>query len=246
MKRFRMFAGPNGSGKSTFIQAVKEKCWIGYYINADDIEKLLSENEGKLDYSKYVPHEVNQEDWFTFVELQKKGRLLGIDVEALRITANILDISGAKLDSYLAAIIAEFFRFELLKSNKSFSFETVMSHISKVEFLHKAKQSGFKTYLYFICTSDPEINKNRVNIRVTKGGHGVEESKIEKRYFNSLGLLKDAFLAVDRAYIFDSSEENIKQTILFEKKEGEIVYHTDVFPGWILEYLIDHLEYSED
>ena len=61
-------------------------------------------------------------------------------------------------------------------SGKStFSFETVMSHHSKVSFLKEVKQAGFKTYLYFICTQDPEINQKRVLNRVSKGGHSVDE-----------------------------------------------------------------------
>ena len=38
--RLRMFAGPNGSGKSCFNHIVDSK-WLGVYVNADDIEKLL-------------------------------------------------------------------------------------------------------------------------------------------------------------------------------------------------------------
>ena len=42
MKRFRMFAGPNGSGKSTLIEDVKKHYNVGYFINADVIEKQLN------------------------------------------------------------------------------------------------------------------------------------------------------------------------------------------------------------
>lgn len=63
--------------------------------------------------------------------------------------------SKESVDSYLAALIAEFFRVQLLCTNASFSFETVMSHPSKIEFLKEAKHQKFKTYMYFICTQDP-------------------------------------------------------------------------------------------
>ncbi len=42
--RMRIFAGPNGSGKST-IKDTLPAAWLGVYINADDIEKSLREQD---------------------------------------------------------------------------------------------------------------------------------------------------------------------------------------------------------
>ena len=50
-----------------------------------------------------------------------------------------------------------------------------MSHISKVEFLREAKRQGYKTYLYYVSTVDPQINIARVKYRVSVGGHPVPE-----------------------------------------------------------------------
>lgn len=244
MKRFRMFAGPNGSGKSTFIKEIEKQCFIGFYINADDIERELNENIDGLNCENYYANVVSQLDWEKFISVNSTDlRYQHIDVDQVKITSNILTVNSS-VNSYFAAVIAEFFRYLLLESDRSFSFETVMSHHSKVSFLKEAKDKGFKTYLYFICTSDPEINKRRVKIRVSKGGHDVEEDKIEKRYYNSLGLLKDAFLEVDRAYICDSSTENSNSIILFEKKGEEMKFHTEEVPEWILDYLVNRLQFD--
>ncbi len=62
----------------------------------------------------------------------------------------------------------------------TFTFETVMSHPDKIELLHKAQQSGFRTYLYYVATEDPEINISRVENRVSSGGHPVPREKIKK------------------------------------------------------------------
>jgi predicted kinase len=40
LPRLRVFAGPNGSGKSTIRDLLREE-WIGVYVNADEIEKVL-------------------------------------------------------------------------------------------------------------------------------------------------------------------------------------------------------------
>src|SRR5690606_4974445 len=137
------------------------------------------------------------------------------------------------VNSYLASVIAEFFRFILLECQATFSFETVMSHSSKISFLEKAKRKGFKIYLYFISTQDPSINVNRVKIRVSKGGHAVDKDKIEKRYYHSMELLSEAFLNADRAFIFDNSTDTREQRVLVEKNEDEVKIHTDEIPEWI-------------
>ena len=43
VKRLRIFAGPNGSGKSTLFEEFSKNYNAGYFINADLIEKQLSE-----------------------------------------------------------------------------------------------------------------------------------------------------------------------------------------------------------
>ena len=40
-RRLRVFAGPNGSGKSSLLEQIPRSVTLGYYINADEIEKLI-------------------------------------------------------------------------------------------------------------------------------------------------------------------------------------------------------------
>ena len=72
--------------------------------------------------------------------------------------------------------------------------------------LREAKSFGFRTYLYYVATEDPEINISRVALRVAQGGHDVPKAKIISRYHRSLGLVRDAIRHTDRAYFFDTSE----------------------------------------
>ena len=65
MKRFRMFAGPNGSGKSTLIEDVKKHYNVGYFVNADIIEKQLK-TQGFINCEEYVPTPITQYDWESF------------------------------------------------------------------------------------------------------------------------------------------------------------------------------------
>lgn len=129
-----------------------------------------------------------------------------------------------------------------MKEQKSFSYETVMSDSSKLRELETAKQTGFKTYLYFVCTDDYQKNIDRVQLRVAKGGHNVDTNKIEKRYFKTLENLSDAIKIVDRAFLFDNSGK--KMELLAEVYQGQAFkFHTINLPLWFEEYVYNKFEF---
>lgn len=68
-----------------------------------------------------------------------------------------------------------------LSAGRDFSFETVMSHPSKIYLLGRAWVSGFFVKLRFVSTSNPMINLTRVVARVQRGGHDVPPDKIKSR-----------------------------------------------------------------
>jgi predicted ABC-type ATPase len=57
-----------------------------------------------------------------------------------------------------------------------------MSHPSKVDIMIRAVDSGYDVTVYFVCTSDREINVKRVEHRVSLGGHDVPRERIVARY----------------------------------------------------------------
>ena len=110
-----------------------------------------------------------------------------------------------------------------------------MSHPGKVALLEKAQQAGYRTYLYFVATDDPEINGSRVRNRVGLGGHPVPEDKIISRYHRSLALLLEAIKHTNRAYIFDNSTDssNPRLAWLAEVTDGQLlVLKTERIPAW--------------
>lgn len=234
-----MFAGPNGSGKSTLIEEVRLKFNVGYFINADEIESLLKRQKF-LDCTNFLPKIITDQDWENFIaSAQSHDKRLQTETPKISLSNNYL-ICKDPINSYHASVIAEFLRFQLLFEDQTFSFETVMSHPSKVDFLKEAPKHGFNTYLYFICTQDPEINLHRISNRVTKGGHPVDPDKTIKRYFRSLELLYEAFIIADRAFVIDSS--NKSREVIIEKKNQQIFILKDVIPEWVGKYLLDKIE----
>ncbi len=108
-------------------------------------------------------------------------------------------------DSYAAAAVADYLREELLAAGCSFSFETVMSHRNKVDFFARAREAGYRTYLYFVATESPLVNLHRIETRGALGGHLVPREKAIERYHRCLELVADALQHAERAFLFDNS-----------------------------------------
>ena len=83
-------------------------------------------------------------------DLEKEAKATGfID---LNLTDAKVDYRNVSMNSYFASVITDFIRQRLLDKRQSFTFETVMSHPSKVAFLKEAQALGYRTHLYFVST----------------------------------------------------------------------------------------------
>lgn len=134
---------------------------------------------------------------------------------------------------YAAMREAERQRQELLIERASMAFETVMSHPSKIEFLKLAKQTGYQLMLIFVGVTDPELSVLRVRQRVANGGHNVPRQKIIDRYQRVMSLLPQAIQAVDRALLFDNSNDLTGAKLVAEFLNGKLSYSDTTLPPWV-------------
>lgn len=235
----RMFAGPNGSGKST-INSVIHSRLLGLYINPDEIEKGL--RIGSLSLTNFQI-QARAEEILSYFQNSTLLRKVGLSaqIESLRFEDNRFSIEADDVNSYYASVISDFIRQKLLAAGKSFTFETVMSSPDKVDLLRRAQAKGFRTYLYYVATEDPNINIYRVRQRVKAGGHNVLEEKIVSRYERSLNLLLAAIRNTNRAYIFDNSGH--QQTWIAEITEGkDLEIRSEHMPLWFEQAVIDKIK----
>jgi predicted ABC-type ATPase len=239
-----MFAGPNGSGKS-ILKSYLPKELLGVYLNPDEIE-LEVRSKGFLDLTAYGVTATADEILSFFKSspfLTSAG--LGEVFGQFNFGNGRLDFPKEEANSYFASVMADFLRQKLLTSKISFTFETVMSHPSKVELLAQAQSEGYRTYLYFIATDDPEINISRVRNRVKLGGHAVPEDRIAPRYHRSLDLLVDAIRHTNRTYVFDNSQESrdASGTWIAEITEGrELELKSEQMPAWFKRAVLDKIQ----
>jgi len=233
----RVFAGPNGSGKTTIINSLREKINFGIYLNADDIEALLKK-EGEIRFSDYNI-ECSEIKFQKFIEnhsitekLAENNLILNLAFEN-----NAIKNKADRRLSYEAFVIVDFIRQLLLEKGEQLSFETVMSHDSKINILQNAIKMGYRNYLYFVSTEDVAINKYRVMVRTKDGGHNVPTEKIESRYVRSLSLLKEAVKYTYRTYIYDNSGDEAK-LILDIFNGSEVTIRAPEIPLWVMNYLL--------
>jgi len=221
---------------------------LGIYLNPDEIEakvrlhKILSIADFGVTPDISVDARI-----YAFFNQSKFLHDVGLSEEVgkLRVTDGQIDFSDVMVNSYFASVVADFLRQELMKQKVSFTLETVMSSPDKVRLLERAQQLGYRTYLYFIATDDPEINISRVQNRVKQGGHPVPEDKIVQRYHRSLELLIDAIRYSNRAYVFDNSGHNQNRTWLAEITDGVMLeIKIDQLPAWFIKSVLENSKTS--
>ncbi|HCV40168.1 zeta toxin family protein [Pseudomonas vlassakiae] len=239
-RRLRVFAGPNGSGKST-IKADLPAALTRIFVNADELEREAKAT-GFIDLAVFeIEASLAELVLFHTDHYLIRQKQLTDEARMLGLHGSCVDYRQIKVNSYFASVLSDFIRHRLLDEGVSFSFETVMSHPSKVEFMRSAQARGYRTYLYFVSTENPEINIDRVHIRVQEGGHPVRPDLVRERYARALDLLPDAIAVSNRAYVFDNSGECA--VWLAEITEGtELEYRAEQIPDWFFDAYIDEVE----
>lgn len=143
--------------------------------------------------------------------------------------------------SYEAARLAEQIRLQLLREGRTFCFETVFSHPSKIDFVAQAKALGYEIVLVFIHLDHVALNNARVSQRVEEGGHNVPEEKVNERIPRSLQNIRQALPLCDRAYLLDNSRSDNPFRQIVELRGGQIIVKQQPLPPWAEEAMADYL-----
>ena len=173
------------------------------------------------------------------------GAYFNADEIAVRLT------SGSDDERALAAQAEALAKVEAsLAAALSFTFETVMSHVTKIDMLRRARASGFDTRLFFVSTEDPAINISRVRTRVELGGHAVPERKIIDRYDRTMRQLREAVRNTDSGALFDNTSpvavegeitQPLQMVASFRNGTAGIEWtsYVKTLPYWVIKYASD-------
>lgn len=138
-------------------------------------------------------------------------------------------------NSHKAARIAEELRFEKLRQGNSFCFETVFSHVSKIDFIATAKATGYQVILVFIHVGNTDLNQARVSQRVFDGGHAVPADKILSRIPRTLDNVKAAIPLCDEVHMLDNSRLDDPFKRVISIINGQITAGANAsLPHWVL------------
>lgn len=174
----------------------------------------------------------------TFYRLQLEP--LGIPFVNADILAKHLHPDQPEQYSYDAAKIAETMRLQLLQNGRTFCFETVFSHPSKIDFVATAKALGYEIVLVFIHLEQTQLNLARIAQRMSEGGHAVPDEKVKARIPRALSLIKQVLPLCDQSYILDNSRADSPFQQIAVMCNGCLELKQATVPKWCQELLSDY------
>ncbi|BDB65274.1 ATPase [Helicobacter cinaedi] len=136
----------------------------------------------------------------------EKGERLGQRINIDEIVSSFGDWRNSK-DQARAARIALKLQKSFIDNNESFNQETTLCGKGIVRLFERLKEQGFRICLYYVGVDSVDIAKERVKMRVAKGGHNIDEALIEKRYTASFENLKQILPLCDKISLYDNSNE---------------------------------------
>jgi predicted ABC-type ATPase len=107
-----------------------------------------------------------------------------------------------------------------IEVHQTIGVETVLSTSKYRRLVEKAQLHGFQVGVIYAWVNSPELQIERIRMRVAKGGHAVPDDKVRARRGRSLEQLGWFFWAADEAWIYDNSST---EPVLMVSKQGETV-----------------------
>ncbi len=138
-------------------------------------------------------------------------------------------------DQTRASKIALKHRTLCLENLYTFNIETTLSGKGILALVKKALQLNYDVNLFYVGLENSELAKDRVAIRMLKGGHFVDNKTIDRRYPKSMKNLFKVLPLAKNVFIYDNSN-NFK--LIAQKKENqelEVLEHIAWFDNLLKE-----------
>lgn len=119
---------------------------------------------------------------------------------------------------------------ECFSSGVSFNQETTLCGQSVWKNIQQARQLGYKIEMYYVGVQSVEIAKERIRMRVSRGGHGIPDADVERRFVESINNLKKAVELCDIVEVFDNTDSFIR---VARYERGQCVLKHENAPNWV-------------
>lgn len=93
----------------------------------------------------------------------------------------------------------------LVEKRDNFIVESTLAGHGAISLLAAAKRVEYRIVLIYVALGDPDLQIDRVRLRVAQGGHDIPDADIRRRYFRSLSQApavgREAIAAVARSFM---------------------------------------------
>lgn len=125
---------------------------------------------------------------------------------------------------------------EFIEKGITFHQETTLPGATIIKQIKKAKENGFEIRLFFIGIDDVNVAIQRVHKRIAMGGHGIDDSIIEKRYKKIPESLKSLLPLCDNAILYDNTLRFRHVAFI---KDNVIQDYDPILPKWFNNLISD-------
>lgn len=94
-----------------------------------------------------------------------------------------------------------------IDNHDTYRFETTLGGKTITALLERALDSGFDVRVWYAGLSSPELHIARVRSRVARGGHGIPERAIRRRYDDSRKNLIRLLPRLQELRVYDNSQD---------------------------------------
>lgn len=116
----------------------------------------------------------------------------------------------------------------------SFNQETTLCGKSILRNITKAKQLGYFIEMHYVGLDSVEIAKERIRYRMSKGGHGISDQDVERRYIETFRNLNQILAKCDLVVLYDNTQ-SFRRFAIYRKGVLERISHT--IPKWYTVYI---------
>jgi len=123
---------------------------------------------------------------------------------------------------------------DCLEREISFTQETTLSGRKTLKTVKEAREKNYFVRLYYIGISSAQESLLRIENRVKKGGHGIPESDVLRRYKSRFEDLLRILPYCDEALLFDNENGFVK---VAEYRNGQLRAVGEYRPEWLKELI---------